>query len=236
LSGKFTKGNPECFLYYVTTGQWSNDNDLVVRSSAERDDLMATGNFRSVEFVPVGAEQIQKLYNQAKNAITRDFVFEKRTVLPDIANVKEAHLGFLGATEFLRLLCDDNGQIIDSLFYENVRGWEGYNTINNEIRETLLSGDRDRFILMNNGITIIAKSLHTTANKFTMSDYQVVNGCQTSNVLFDNRALLANNDVRVPIRIICTTDESVTESVISEPTFHAITRLSLLLLNRLSWT
>jgi AIPR protein len=77
----------------------------------------------------------------------------------------------------------------------------------------LASGENDRFVLMNNGITIIARSLLTTGDKFTMGDFQIVNGCQTSNVLYDNRGMLTDV-VRIPIRIIWTTDDAVAESVI----------------------
>jgi hypothetical protein len=129
--------------------------------------------------------------------------------------LKKPILGFWTAKEFLRLVCDEDNNIIESLFYENVRGWEGYNQINGEIRETLKSEVRDRFVLMNNGVTIIAKSLLTTGHKFTMSDFQVVNGCQTSNVLYDNRELLTDESVRIPVRVICTTDDGVMESVIT---------------------
>jgi hypothetical protein len=67
---------------------------------------------------------------------------------------------------------------------------------------------------MNNGVTIIAKSLFGTGNKFTMGDFQVVNGCQTSHVLHDNKDLLTD-EVRIPVRIISIKDEAVTESVIT---------------------
>jgi hypothetical protein len=82
------------------------------------------------------------------------------------------------------------------------------------MKDTLTSGDSDRFALMNNGVTIIAKSLLTTGDKFTMNDFQIVNGCQTSNILYDNRSVI-NDSVRIPVRIISTTDDAVTESVIT---------------------
>jgi hypothetical protein len=214
LSSKFKKGNPACYLYYVTTGKWNDDNDLKVRAATEVNDLKSTGNFRNVEFVPVGADQIQKLYNQTKNAIQREFMFPQRTVIQDIVNVKEAHLGYMIATEFLKLVCDENGEIMKNLFYENVRDWTGYNQINGEIRTTLESDNKDRFVLMNNGITIVAKSLQTTGHKFLMGDFQIVNGCQTSHVLRDNAGLLTDA-VRIPVRIICTPDEAVMESIIT---------------------
>ncbi len=212
-SGKFSKGNPDCFMYYVTTGKWQGDKNLVARAAAEVEELKATGLFKNVEFIPVGADQIQKLYNQTKNSISREFDFAQRTVVPEIKGVTEAYLGLLPANAFLKLICDDDGEMIKSLFYENVRDWEGYNAINDEIRETLDSEARGRFPLMNNGVTIIAKSLNPVGNKFTMSDFQIVNGCQTSHVLHDNRELLTD-DVRIPVRIISTKDESVIESVI----------------------
>lgn len=213
LSAKFTKGNPSCHLYYVTTGKWQEGTDLSTRAQAEVTDLENTGMFSRVEFHPIGAPEIQKLFQQTKSAIIREFVFDQKTVVPDVAGVKEAYLGFLKASEFLKLICDENGEIIKSLFYENIRDWIGYNRINEEMRQTLESGNKDRFVLMNNGVTIIARALQTTSNKVVMSDFQIVNGCQTSHVLHNNQPLL-NDSVRIPFRLICTPDEAVMESII----------------------
>ena len=213
-SAKFTKGNPNIVMYYVTTGKWQGDHNLISRYESEVNYLRDTGNFRAVSFVPIGADQVQQLYYYSKNAITREFLFERKTVIPNITNVTSAYLGFLNAKDFLKIIVDENGDIIESLFYDNVRGYEGYNDINSEIRETLTSAESDRFVLMNNGVTIIAKGLLTTGDKFTMNDFQIVNGCQTSNVLFDNRNVLSDT-VRIPVRIICTTDEGVAEAVIT---------------------
>jgi hypothetical protein len=44
-----------------------------------------------------------------------------------------------------------------------------------------------------------------------LKDFQIVNGCQTSHVLFRNRALLQN--VFVPIKIIVTADAEVTNLI-----------------------
>lgn len=212
-SAKFSPANPTCHLYYVTTGTWNNDENLVVRANAEVSDLKATGLFSKVDFIPIGAAQIQNLYRQARNAISREFVFDQKIVVPDVANVTEAYLGLLRATEFLKLVRDGDGEIIKSLFYENIRDWVGYNSINSEIRETIKSGARDRFALMNNGVTMISRTVKTTGNKFVISDFQVVNGCQTSHVLHDNSDLL-DETVRIPFRLICTQDEAVIESII----------------------
>ena len=74
-------------------------------------------------------------------------------------------------------------KIIKSIFYENVRDFLGPNAINQEIADTIASDASDRFILMNNVVTMITRILRTTGDRFFVQDFQIVNGCQTSHVL-----------------------------------------------------
>jgi hypothetical protein len=212
-SSKFKRGNPTCRLYYVTTGKWTGDHTLEARRQAVVSDLSGTNLFREVEFIPVDAEGLQKLYRQTKNAISNKFKFEKRTVIPSVPGVTQAYLGFLPAPEFIKILVDETGEIISGLFYDNVRDWQGDNEVNSEIKSTLESSTKGRFVLMNNGITIIARSVQPTGDDFHIEDYQIVNGCQTSHVLFNNREKL-DASVMVPVRLIGTQDEDVIRAII----------------------
>lgn len=215
LSSRFKRGKPTCRLYYVTTGKWVGDQNLEARRQAAVNDLSTLNIFRDVEFIPVDADSLQKLYAQTKNSITREFTFADRTVIPEIPGVAEAYLGIVSAREFMRLLEDDNGEIIKSLFYDNVRDFQDFNPVNSEMRRTLESEELKRqFVLMNNGITIIAKTLRATGNRFLIEDYQIVNGCQTSHVLHSQRASLLDDSVVVPLRVISTQDEAVIASII----------------------
>lgn len=214
LSPKFTRGNPICRLYYVTTGKWTNDANLVARQTAISDDLKQTRLFRDVEFIDLDADAIQRLYNQTKNAISRDFTFTARTLIPDMPGVAEAYLGLLPAPEFLSLIQDDDLTLLRSIFYENVRDWQDYNAVNTEIKGSLESPtQKARFALMNNGITIIAKTLRATGNRFHIEDYQIVNGCQTSHVLYDQRQHV-DATVMIPLRLIATQDEDIIASIV----------------------
>jgi len=67
---------------------------------------------------------------------------------------------------------------------------------------------------MNNGITIIAKTLRATGNRVLIEDYQIVNGCQTSHVLFSQKELLNDDSVVLPLRVIATQDEAIIGSII----------------------
>jgi hypothetical protein len=66
---------------------------------------------------------------------------------------------------------------------------------------------------MNNGITIIARDVRPTGNKFVIEDYQIVNGCQTSHVLFE-QADKKDESVMVPVRLIGTQNEEVINAII----------------------
>lgn len=212
-SGRFTRGNPACRLYYVTTGKWAGDANLEARRQAAIGDLKALRLFRDVDIVPVDADLIHRLYLQTKNAVQREFIFADRTTVPDIEGVTQAYIGLLPQSQFISILKDDDGEITKSIFYDNVRDWQDYNPVNTEIRNTLASPAKARFALMNNGITIIAKSLQTTGDKFKMEDFQIVNGCQTSHVLFDQKDTIDDN-VKIPLRLICTQDETLIKDII----------------------
>ncbi|MDP9191994.1 MAG: AIPR family protein [Acidobacteriota bacterium] len=214
LSSKFKRGNPTCRIYYVTTGKWTGDANLDARRTTVVSDLKNLGIFREVDFIPLGADRVQKLYAQTKNAISREFTFTERTVIPEIPGVTEAYLGIIPAKEFLQLVQDDSGEIIRTIFYDNVRDWQDYNVVNSGIRATLASPEaRRRFVLMNNGITVIAKTVRSTGHKLYIEDYQIVNGCQTSHVLWYNRQDI-DDSVMIPLRLIATQDEDVIASII----------------------
>ncbi len=214
-SPHFRRGKPICSLYYVTTGKWQDDPNLAGRIDAGREDLEETGLFSNVIFQPVDADLLYRLYQDTKNVVSVEFQFNNRTSLPEIEGVKEAYLGILPVKEYLRLVIDDAGNIRKSLFYDNVRDFQSYNPVNRDIQKTLRDQTaQGRFAVLNNGITIVAKSLRPTGNRFLLEDYQIVNGCQTSHVLYDERDSLGDN-VYVPIRVISTSDDNITNAIIT---------------------
>ena len=53
-----------------------------------------------------------------------------------------------------------------------------------------------------------------TGNKFTIEDYQMVNGCQTSHVLYRERANFPAEEVLIPVKVIATADDGLTADII----------------------
>jgi hypothetical protein len=211
--------NPALFMYYATTGQWNSDRNLQSRIDRGISDLRSENLFdrdeSSVKFIAVDSQYLQGLYREIRNKVRRQIDFERHVVLPKIDGVQEAYLGILPCAEYLKLICTEDGTLQKSLFYDNVRDFQGENSVNSGIEETIKSSQRnDSFVLLNNGITVVAKTLNRTGSTFTISDYQVVNGCQTSHILHKNRNFL-NETVNISVKLIVTGDEEITNKIIT---------------------
>jgi len=206
--------SPSVKLYYATTGKWVNDQNLVTTINTGKEDLKTLDLFSDIKFIPIDADRIKALYREIKNKITKEIIFEKHTILPKIDKITESYLGLIPATELLKTISDDDGEIIKTIFYDNVRDFQGFNKVNNSIRSTLENAStKDKFVLLNNGITIVAKTLNKIGSAFKISDFQIVNGCQTSHVLHCVKNEI-NNLVYVPLKLIVTDDEDTINDII----------------------
>jgi cold shock CspA family protein len=203
---------PACELFYVTCGRWAGETALKERIEAGRSELLKTGLFSDVSFTPLDAEAIKTLYRELRRMVVREITFDKHTILPSIDHVQEAYIGILPCSEYLKLICDSEGNLQRNLFYDNVRDFQGNNPVNLEIQASLNQPDqRDKFVLFNNGITIVAQSINKVGSNFKLVDFQIVNGCQTSHILYRNRDRLGG--AFLPVKIIVTDDVEVTNSI-----------------------
>jgi hypothetical protein len=208
--------NPACSMYYVTTGKWEEDPHLLHRIDAGVNNLYATDLFESsgVDFIPIDGDHLKMIYKELKNKVDKQINFERHTIIPQIDGVSEAYIGILPCDEYLKLISSSDGSLLKSLFYDNVRDFQGDNPVNGEVGETLRNNSvRNSFVLLNNGVTIVAKSIQKIGYIFTVRDFQIVNGCQTSHILHANKDSL-DNSIYLPIKLIVTNDEEVTNRII----------------------
>lgn len=213
-SSAFKQGRPSCELWFVSTGKWQNDDQLLTRLAKAESALAALSLFDEVRYRAMGSSEIQASWTKTKNSVAADFQFPKRATLADIPGVSESYLGIVSAAEFMKVISDENG-IRRQIFFDNVRDYQGDNSVNGEIATSLSTGEgRSRFAVLNNGITLVARQLRIVGDKFTVADYQIVNGCQTSHVLYNNRDSL-DSDMQVPFKVIATDDEDVISSIAS---------------------
>lgn len=212
-AAKFVRGLPKIALYYATTGTWTDDKNLC----AIRDGFLAQASalhmFAATSFHPLDATKVQKLYFQTKNAFRVSISFGQNLSLPEIPNVRESYIGLLPISEYLKMITDDDGNVRRRLFFDNIRDFQGDTPVNKSIAGTLLSETSIEFPLRNNGVTIVTRKLQRVGSQFTLEDFQIVNGCQTSHVIAANSAE-ENQAIMIPIKIVSTEDEEVTRQVI----------------------
>lgn len=221
---KFINGNPSCKIYYITTGKVSKDPNIDARITRAKKRLADQKIFSQIDFTLWGSDEIQKCYRETKNFLSREITFINRIAYPETSNVKEAYLGLLPATEFLKLISNDDNEIQKSIFFDNVRDWQGFNTVNSAIISTLSDASKsDKFSMLNNGITIIAKRIIPVGNKLTIENYQVVNGCQTSHAIFEARNALTSS-VLVPLKLIVTESDDIIAQIIKSTNHQTVVK------------
>lgn len=203
------KRNPNVKLFYVTTGKWVEDSNLMAVITSGKDLLEETNLFNNVIFNPVGARELSFSYRKTKENVSTTINFSNRVTMPEINGISQAYIGLIPYSEFKKIVADSEENLLN-VFEDNVRDFQGDNNdVNGGIATTLNGFDNEIFSVLNNGVTIVASNISPTGNQFTISDYQIVNGCQTSNVLYNHRDVENIDRVNIPIKLIATTDDEI---------------------------
>ncbi len=206
--------NPKCSIYYSTSGKWVNDIDPDGRLKACCDHLNDLKLFSNVSAHAIDGEYLKSIYRDLERSVDRHIELSKTAVFPQIDGVEDAYIGLMPGDEFIKLVSNDEGELNRELFLDNVRDYQGDNPVNKDIRSTLSQKNlRRNFPLLNNGVTITARSILRRGDVFTIRDFQIVNGCQTTHILFQSREHIDSN-IFIPVKLVATTDSQIVNEVI----------------------
>lgn len=206
--------NPICTMFFCSTGIWNNDSnqETVIKSNLK--EIENTNLFDQAKFHACDIKTIQKLYRKTKDPVEANIKFERKVTIPNIPQIKVAYSGMLPFSEFKKIIIDDSDNI-KSVFEDNIRDYLKLenNPVNTDISNTLKDGLLDSFCILNNGVTIVAEEITGAGDNLTLINYQIVNGCQTSNVLYENRHLVDIDNIHVPVKIIVTEDNNIKSKI-----------------------
>jgi hypothetical protein len=125
-------------------------------------------------------------------------IFEADVSEHTVNNQVKILFAALRASELVKLKGIEN----QDLFSWNVRRSLGRTKVNKDIEASIKNQkEHSFFLLYHNGLTMLCKSFETKENKLIVSDYTVVNGCQSLTSLYDNREFLSDN-IRLLVRVI----------------------------------
>lgn len=177
--------NPSVRMYYVAMGRWKQEKFELQAALAQRakKDIIALNIYGEVDLHFVDSEGLNKIYENNENTFEETLNTESLMPLTDVEGVENSCIAVCYADEFCKLLKTGEGVIRKSLFEDNVRDFQGDNNVNIEIEETI-KNDPAKFILLNNGITVVCNKFVINNKRIKIKNPQIVNGCQTSHVLF----------------------------------------------------
>ena len=193
--------NPSVRMYYVAMGRWKEEKFELQAALAQRakKDILALNIYGTVDLHFVDSEALNKTFESNENTFETQINTEGTLPLTEVEGVQNSCIAVCYASEFCKLLMTEEGVIRKSLFEDNVRDFQGDNNVNAEIEETI-ENDPAKFILLNNGITVVCENFDLIGKKIKLKNPQIVNGCQTSHVLF--YAQKKGFDIsRVPINV-----------------------------------
>ncbi len=126
-------------------------------------------------------------------------------------------MGLVKLSDYREFLVDDDDPqvLAERIFESNVRGFVLDSPVNEDIAKSLQNPeDEPNFWLLNNGVTIIAAKTSPAHRMLTIEDPQIVNGLQTSRIIFDRISPDAVDERTVLARVIETTDQKTQDRII----------------------
>ena len=171
------------------------------------------------------ARQLEKKVARQISGCTCTFQFLGATELLDLSRAKppenvelvaaepplaadekgSSYLALVRLDKYNEFITAEDGGLHWRLFEANVRDWQGNNKVNNQIQESLRQRDENDFWWLNNGITLLVKSVTSKGKTLQLENPEIVNGLQTTRAIWRHFRELpekSSDGRRLLIRII----------------------------------
>lgn len=206
--------NPDIRLYYVVMGTWEESPHIIALSQKGEKDIAALETYGDIAIQYVDTSGFKRIIDETENAFSVVLNVIDTFSLTAVDDVDNSIIILCSATELLKLLVSEEGLIRKSLFDDNVRDYQGDTTINQDILTTIKNNPFS-FVLLNNGITIVCDEIGSGNRKITIKNPQVVNGCQTCNVIYEaSKVGIDLSNVTIIAKVIGTRSLEITNSIV----------------------
>ncbi len=216
---KVKNRRPNCHVYYCTSGVYSEEREIKASFAIIERYLIETEFFSAVTVTPLGRSELIRLYAELSEKNEAKLQLIDYFGMPAMPGIPQSYVSIVNARRLVEALIEDSdGNLRESVFEENVRSFLGNkNDVNAAIQDTLKSIEKKSlFSVLNNGITIVAPELTLTPNtkELHLTNYQIINGCQTSSTLQENKLLLTDS-VNVVVKFIESPENDASSDIIA---------------------
>lgn len=237
LGGAYNSGVLQVFEWF-----WDIYNDLWVSADVTVSIAFsyATKAGGSTKKMRDAARRLEKKVGQNINKCNSRFEFIGATELLDLSHAKpqaffllpaaehqtaddegRSYLALVSLDNYYQFVTSDGGELQWRLFDANVRDWQGNNKVNRQIQDSLRHRDANDFWWLNNGVTMLVKSVAPKGKTLRLENPEIVNGLQTTRAVWQHFRGLderTKDDRRILIRIIVVDDNSKNRETIIRAT------------------
>lgn len=174
---------------------------------------MYPSSLATVKFIT--ADKLLELYQTDPETSTH----LELTAQPIALGRSKEFVALVNLSKYYQFITDDSNNLRNSFFEANVRDYQGSNSVNNCIADTLASDTGEDFWWLNNGVTILSEKIQLiTATELELLNPEIVNGLQTSTEIFNyftsHPAKIPDESRNVLVRIITPSSEESRDTII----------------------
>ncbi|MCM1181993.1 MAG: AIPR family protein [Roseburia sp.] len=171
--------------------------------------------FSGVDSIDIDRGRLQEIVNSNENSYQAEMEWKSEFLITGgRERFGNAYVVCVSAQELIKLMTNSDGLLRRNMFDDNVRDSQGDSAVNQEILSTLEKYP-ERFVLFNNGITIVCQDVNTKNGKHVLENPQIVNGCQTCNMIYQAHRKGVNLDeVRIIAKIVGSNKDDVTQGIV----------------------
>lgn len=200
--------------YYVTLATELHPN-VETQSNELKSLILSMYPSTKVDVEFVGADKLMSLYYTDSDININLSLSDNPISLG--SNVE--YVALVNLATYYKFITDESGGLRRTFFEANVRDYQGKNTVNNCIADSLSDASVEDFWWLNNGITILADRItQITTKELSLLNPEIVNGLQTSTEIYNyfsnNPEQLNGENRNVLVRVIVPENEAVRDKII----------------------
>ncbi len=200
--------------YYATLGIEIHPNLM-----SQADELMDVVHDKypsasvSVDFIT--AEKLMLLYNSEPDL---NVVIDLAEQAITLGKGNEC-IALVNISNYYKFITDGSGGLLKGMFESNVRDYQGGNSVNTHIANSLKNKTAEDFWWLNNGITVLSDGISLiTSKKLSIDNPEIVNGLQTSHEIYnyfsEHPERLEDEKRNILVRFIVPDSEEIRDHII----------------------
>jgi hypothetical protein len=176
-----------------------------------------------ISFDLYSSSEINEMYREVIES-EKLLIFKENPMPIEFNNEQYGYIGIVQLSNYYDFITDDNNNIIETMFENNVRHYQGNVEVNKKIADSIANDYERDFWWLNNGVTIIVSESIPSPKRLLLSNIQIINGLQTSYIIGKNYNKNIDDKRSILVKIIINNNKETIDKIISASNSQTIVR------------